>query len=307
MSEKCTDTPIYNELFKSVRHQLDRQALREILLAAHGKKISRLSLPEGQIPEIVTELERAGLWVDLHHQKQILNQDQGKGGWASGYGLEVPVESPLPGYVLLYTGTDPAKVLAAKKAEYAHQHRTFGTFLGYPPCCIGFYETHLAQAECEQGDFILPLLEVSLTEKSGKPDIFPAWTNVAAQYFGYGLISFYPCSFFCEQAAAAAQEAWKLMAIYDAELAAAFLAASRMPILYTEYEGIYAFTGAKLKGDVLHYDNTRLECLLNGVIASVLAQGDAIAIRSHRSVDVLCGNSLVARLESPSLGLLIFD
>jgi len=299
-------TQVFMDFFRSIRHDISRQAVREVLLAAHGKKVSRLCIHETQIPWLTRVLEEAGLWVDLYHHKQVLAPDYGKGGWISGYGLEVPVDSLLSGYVLMYIGTNPDKVLAAKKAEHSHNYGEFGSLLGYPPCCIDFYEAHLARAESEQGDFVLPLLEQSTHTLSEKAVTFPYWTNVAAQYFDYGLLSFYPCSFFCKAAMQQAQEAWSLIQAYDHELAEAYLIAAKMPILYTEYEGVFAFRNAHLEGNMLSYDKEAVECTMNGVIAAILGQADIVKIHSNQSIDILNGTSLVAHLESSRFGMLLF-
>jgi len=296
---------IFPHLFQDIRPLLGHQALRETLLAAHGRKVARLCLPEDRVTEMVRLLNSHGLWVDLHNRKQVLSPDQGKGGWVSGYGLEAPVDSPWDGFLQLYVGRDPAGVLAAKKAEHGHQYARFGHFLGYPDCCINFYVEHLPQAEKEQGDFMLPLLRASLGAAPGRA-VFPAWNNVAAQYFGYGLLSFYPCSFFCEKAAEAAREAHELLKAYDAPLAGLYLEKARKPILYTEYEGLYLFNAARRRGSWLYYDSGALECSLEGVLAALLKSGDRLKIIAPQNLEVRNGARLQGRLTSPQLGLMVF-
>jgi len=297
-------TEITPSLFKRLEQTLSRQGLREVVLAAHSRKVSRLFPPEEQVPELVNLLEEAGLWVDLHNRKQIFTPDRGKGGWISGYGLEVDLSSPQAGFIHLYLGRDPALVLAAKKAEHGHEYARFGELLGYPPCCVDFYKRHLARAESEQGDFILPLLDASL--KSASPAVFPAWTNVAAQYFNYGLLSFYPCSFHCARAVAIARDSFRLLKAYDAPLAGLYLEKARKPILYTEYEGLYLFNAAQRRGSWLYYDPGALESSLEGVLAALLRGGDRLKIISNQRLEVRKGPRLQARLESPHLGLLLF-
>ncbi|MDR2457387.1 MAG: hypothetical protein LBD41_02775, partial [Clostridiales Family XIII bacterium] len=93
---------------------------------------------------------------------------------------------------------------------------------------------------------------------------------------------------------------------YDSELADAFLNVSRKPILYTEYEGIYSFDKSELSGDTLTYDTKSTQYTLNGVIASLLSEGNKIKIRSHNSVDIMNGSRHIAHLESPKMGMLLF-
>lgn len=301
------DKKIYPELYASLRDKMTFQALREVLLAAHGLKVARLCPQEGDIPAIVEILEKTGLYIGLHKHKLLLSADQGKGGWISGYGIELPLETPVDGFLQMYIGRNAEHVLAAQKAEHTYQYAYFGKLLGYPPCCIEFYEKNLKTAEMEQGDFFLDLLTASINYLGGKLPVFPSLTNIGAQYFGYGLLSFYPCSFFCPHAMREAEIAIQLIQRYDPDLACAALAASRMPLLYTEYEGIYAFPEASLKGPYLFYDAEQVKNTLNGVISDLLHRGDRILIRSAHSVHIYKGNDLLARLESPRLGMLLFD
>ena len=293
-------------LFQELRGMVSNQALREILLAAYGHKVARLCIAEEQIPTLTRSLESAALWVDLHNVKQVHAQDSGKGGWISASGLEVPIESAQSGYLYLYVGSDPEKVLAARKAEHAPDHDVFGTLLGYPACCIDFYKKNLADAEKEQGDFMLPLLAASLKQRTGALPIFPAWTNIAAQYFGYGLLSFYPCSFCCPEARSIAEQSFALLKRYDREFADNFLETAKQPVLYTEYEGIYLFRGATLRGVCLHYDPSLVERTLDGVLSAMIQASNRIDIDSAHRVTLRKGRCLTGRLESPYLGIFLF-
>lgn len=307
MREPDKTTVAFHELFEAVRPLVSFQTLREIMLAAHGKKVSRLSLQEAEIPRMVELLERAGLRVALHDRKYVLSADQGKGGWVSGYGLEVPIESPLDGYIMLYIGQDAVSVASARKAEHTSLFSEFGSWLSYPSCCIDFYEKHLPEAEREQGDFILYLIEESMKSAPGNLPLFPFWNNISAQYFGYGLISFYPCSFFCEEAAISAKEAWQILSLYDASLANSALEAAKQPILYTEYEGIYTFGESAREGNILHYDGRKVECSLKGVLADLLTAGDELHICSPHDIEVRKAGSLLAKLKSHRMGMMLFS
>jgi hypothetical protein len=304
---RVTGTAARRDLYGSLRGQVSNQALREAMLAAHGMKVARLCIPEDQVGRTAETLENAGLWVDLHDMKHVVSSDSGKGGWVSGYGVEVPIEFPGTGYLLLYAGDDPAEVLAAKKAEHSNSHARFGSLLGYPECCTRFYDENLAIAEEAQGDFFLQLLDASVPPGAEGPCVFPAWTNVAPQYFGYGLISFYPCSFFCERAKTVAIRSHQVLSGYDPGLADEFLRYARAPVLYTEYEGIYLFHDAKLAGNTMIYDPGKVESTLDGVLASVVRSCDRARVLGCHSVVLKEGDREAAYLSSPSMGLVFFE
>lgn len=300
-----------NAILKSAIPQLlsllSTQGTREVIMAAHGRKVARLCVAEHLVHKIVELLDQAGLWVDLHDMKQIFQADSGKGGWISGYGIEVPVDSHLNGYVLLYAANDPAKVREARRAEHSNQARRFGELLGYPTCCINFYTKHLEQAEAAQGDFILPLLEESVKTH---PETFPVllpWLNIAAQYFNASLLSFYPCSFFCAAATQISRDTLALMKQYDEPWAEQVLDICRTPIVYTEYEGIYLLKGARKEGNMLYYPPEQMECSLDGVLAGILARGSAMRLISAQEAIVYKGDVQLAHLKSSHLALLAFS
>lgn len=293
------------ELFSSLITKVPFQALREIMLALHGKKVARLSLPEAKVGEFVECLESAALVVGLHDRKQILSEDMGKGGWVSGYGLEVPLEFPHDGYILLYTGKDAQKVMAAKRAEHSNNFDRFGQLLGYPDCCIEFYKRALPAAEMEQGDFLLQLLDASVSR--GTLPLFSGWANIAAQYFGYGLISFYPCTLFCAKAQSQAREAYEIIGIYDPALAQKAYEKALTAVLYTEYEGIYAFPGASRQGNQLYYNGANVECTLNGVLADIITRGNNLKIHSAHCAEIYSDNQSLGVLRGSHLGMFIFE
>lgn len=300
-----------NAILKSAIPQLlsllGTQGTREVIMAAHGQKVARLCVAEHLVHKIVELLEQAGLWVGLHNMKQIFQGDSGKGGWISGYGIEVPVDSHLNGYVHLYAANDPAKVREARRAEHSRQARKFGELLGYPACCIDFYTKYLDQAETAQGDFILPLLAESI---KASPKTFPVllpWLNVAAQYFDASLLSFYPCSFSCPAATQISRDTLALMKQYDEPWAEQVLGICRTPIVYTEYEGIYLLKGARKEGNMVYYPPEQMECSLDGVLAGILACGNAMRLISTQEAIIYKGDTQLAHLKSNHLALLVFS
>lgn len=281
------------------------QGLREIIEAAHGLKVARLCIGESIVPRLVPLLESLDLRVDLRNRKQILAPDSGKGGWISGYGLEVELEHPAEGYLHLYAGKDAGAVLAAKKAEHSAAIAEFGQHLGYPKCCVSFYEAKLEEAEARQGDFMLPLFAKSLGECPDNSPVFPWWTNMAAQYFNAGLLSFYPCSLFCPHAIMRARLAYTMLWLYDPALAERAAQIALSPVIYTEYEGVYRLLNSVWGGGVVFYDG--VEASLDGALGALLAKGNVLRIRSPHAIGIYGNRKLIGELDHPTLLVMLFE
>lgn len=289
---------IFNQL--SVRYS--NHKLREILLAAEGLKVTRTLVAEKDVAEFVQEMTAIGLYAVLYDRKYVCQADAGKGGWISRHGFELALEANPDGFLMVYLADNPNAALRAMEAEHAHADQDFGSLLGIPACCSTFYTASIEAAEQEQNDFILPVLE---NTGSDWPYLYE--TNIAVQYFDDGLLSFYPCSFKCSAAANFTMDIHRILAQHNRSWADGLLKAQHDAILYTEYEGIYRFPGARYESGFLYYDPSRIESTLNGVLWNLLLQGDRWRLVDSHQVVLLHGSIVLGEFRSRLAGMLIFD
>ena len=258
---------------------------REFLLAAGGRKTARTEVPERELHAFVALMERHGLYVAIHERKYVHAPDIAKGGWSNQYGIELHLESPHDGYLMVYIAASAEDALRAMRAEHSRRDDEFGDLLGIPACCRKSYIERIEAASSKQNDY-LPLI---LDGTPGSQP-FPYLNNIGAQYFDYCLLSFYPCSFTCQEAARVAWDAYEYLATFSSEWAKKFLVRQRSTILYTEYEGIYLIEQEALRDGWLYYHPEYVKGTINGLIFQLLGEG-------YRS-QVLIGPSSRMALES---------
>ncbi|MEI7613566.1 MAG: hypothetical protein WCK63_11680 [Betaproteobacteria bacterium] len=290
---------LFEELSKACH---PKNKVREILLAAEGLKVARTLVPELEARDFVRAMSSMGLYTALYHRKYVCHPDAGKGGWISRHGIELEVEAAPDGLLMVYLADNPTSALRAMEAEHANADEDFGDLLGIPACCSAHYTHSISIAEQDQNDFILPALD------NTEPHFpFNHGTNIAAQYFDNCLISFYPCSFQCAAAARVAMDTHRALMLYDSAWANRLLEAHHDAILYTEYEGIYRLPGARYQRDTLHYDPELVECTLNGVIGSLVVQGDRLLLIGPHHAVVMRGRRTICEINSQTAGFLVFD
>jgi hypothetical protein len=292
---------VRGRLFDDIVGRFPAIKVREFLLAASGRKTARTEVSEREIHGFVDLMERHGLRLAIHDRKYVHAPDAAKGGWANQYGLELPIESPHDGYLMVYLAANPQDALAAMRAEHAQLDDEFGELLGIPHCCRQRYIERIQVACAKQNDYV-PLVLSGTT--ATQP--YPYLNNVGVQYFGYCLLSFYPCAFTCPESARVAWESYEYLATISRDWANKFLDRHRSTILYTEYEGVYMLENSGFRDGWVHYEPEHVKGTLNGLLFQLLAEGDRLQIvDSHRAV-IARGSRIVQELRMPDLCVMVF-
>lgn len=96
-------------------------------------------------------------------------------------------------YALLYIAKNISLAREIKDLEKSGHVSRLGVRLGYPKCCIKFFERfmHAQQRSCN--DYIIPMLENS------NPIVHDPCMNVFTRYFDFHLLSHSPCSLDCSE------------------------------------------------------------------------------------------------------------
>lgn len=221
-------------------------SLREILEATVGWKASRLVLTEAEVIVAAPILRRAGLAVGISEQRYRSLPSASVVGWS--HEPAPTLESDPEGRLYLYVATDEARMVEAAAAEADGDAERFGVVLDIPACC----RLSFLRMQPMRGD---PLLS---TARLG--DVFPLegrWTNGAAGYVGYGLLSFAPCRQSCRYAARRARRTWRLLNALSVELAQRFLKAHEATYLWSDHQGLHTLVGAKREAGVVRWDSLR--------------------------------------------------
>lgn len=253
MHPKKIDKKIYS-LYIELKERLGGTAIREVLQAVAGLKVSRISMSLNHLPWIYSLFEKYNITFLLSKKsfRPVIEKDNKK--WISK--LEVCDDNLNDPHVSksIYIGNSIQLVEDAMHFEEKNDDDEFGRLLGIPSCCRKFYKENLAKASLTNNDFTyLSLGEDENIQVNNK------WCNVLGQYFGYALISFSPCNFNCEHAANLAKNSYYFLYHIDKELA------FRM-IEFCSYSGLYTLESGLGLFKYLNIDNLSVKYIKNSIL-----------------------------------------
>ena len=257
------------------------------------------------------ELSRKyGLYIAESDYKVIFKRDMGKGTWENKVLGIVGINSVV-GDQYCYIAKSREIADEAKAAEFSKDSSKFGQLLGFPKCCQEFHRKYVVSANKKQGDFVLYTL---METKESYPYDF--YNNYASRYFGYSLLSHFPCSFNCKESSNLAKSYYDVFKKYSKEWADKFLYYQKSAIIYTECGGVFLlknFELDELNGNVLRYYNSyglnsyRLYSTITNNNLNLLKRADNILIGSKNNFSVCKGNRVLKTFKGDDVGLLIFE
>ncbi|HMD21686.1 MAG TPA: hypothetical protein VKH40_15275 [Alloacidobacterium sp.] len=287
------------DLYRDLTGQFDNNTIREILLAAANIKISRTTLSREKIATLQAAAVRHGFQIAISKHPWILRPDHGKGGWANQ--VERAAEPDEPGAVSnVYIAVDATLAETGQMLDEAGEDDLFGALLGIPACCREAFDKHKSSAAERQYDFIPYVLENTPTNTPCD------WRlNYTAQYFGYSLLSFFPCSFRCPVAAAVADRTFSMLARCDADWARRFVALQQTNVLYTETRGLHLFRTPLLNESIAYTQQDLISTEATDLTA-ILQQGDRLEITSRHAVQIYRGSRKIATIEGRDISMCAF-
>lgn len=287
------------ELYREIRGRLSDTSVKELLLAAAGVKVSRLSVSDVELQFLSCLADQFGFFLLPSDERYLPRRDVGKGNYCNAFErLAGPNETR--GLRNVYIASDESLVEAAKLLEKAVDDELFGALLGIPRCCRNAYQRFLPIASAKQFDLV-PLI---LANTPG-PLPYDSWVNYPAVYFGRSLLSFFPCSFRCTAAGAIARSTYGMLAGCDEAWANSFLDLQRSNILYTEYHGVHLFRQPLVDGWI-RYGASDFISTEPTALAALIRRGDRLEVCGKRLAHVYSGAERIAILQGEDVGVCVF-
>lgn len=302
IEEGCTwrvHPPLNRRLFCELREHFGSDIIREILLAAAGVKISRTCLSDSKLELLGRIAGQHGFEIAAGSERYIHRRDLGKGG-SSNSVERVAGPQEEGGLRNVYIAADASLTEAGKMLEEAGDDEIFGTLLGIPSCCREAYVRLSPIASAKQNDFVL--LALDHTQEAMPYD---SWLNYPANYFGAGLISFFPCSFRCSNAAAVARSTFEMLSACDAIWAKCFLEFQQTNILYTEYDGLHLFRQPLIDG-CIRYGRGDCRSTESSRVSDLISRGSRLEVRGKHEVLIYRESEQIASLDGPDVGMCSF-
>jgi hypothetical protein len=134
--------------------------------------------------------------------------------------------------------------------------------------------------------------------------VWPLELNIAVRYFDCGLVSFYPCTYNCSAALKIAKAAFAEVLAADPGHARAMRRLLSAPVLYTEYQGIYAFPDAQdCDGGIVY---TTVKKTTSNRVGRLLEQGSRLQHNIRGGITVMRGSVPIGSIGGRNLRLLQF-
>ncbi len=256
------------DLFKSMTKALD------VLYVIEGvKDVSRIMADESQLDDYKTFFNKNNLSFAVSDFKISKEIDENR---FSNKGIRLPINEK--GSYFVYISKSKEKAEQAKKAEAESNHKELGKLLGYPDCCINFFEKNFPIESKKKNDYVLASL------KNSKGFIFPFYNNVAIRHLDLSLLSHFPCSLNCEESIKIAKNNLKIIEKHSKDISRIFEGMLRSAVLYTEDEGIFVLREFKLENDYLSYNSIMSEA--NNETYKKLKQAEKIEIIDKNTINI---------------------
>lgn len=253
-------------LFKSMTKSLD------VLYVMEGAKdVSRIMASDEEIGSYKDFFIKNSLSFAVSDFKVSKEVDQNR---FSNKGVRLPISSQ--GHHLVYISRSEDKAEQAKEAEKENDHKRLGRLLGYPECCIEFFDKEFPAESRKKNDYVLASL------KNSKGFVFPFYNNIAARQFDLSLISHFPCSLDCKSSISIAKRNLSIIKKHSAELSRVVEGMLKSAVLYTEDEGIFLLREFRLEDDKIFYN--KIMSNANNALYQQLRNSDCIEIADKNAI-----------------------
>ena len=278
--------------YKDFKLPLQIDVLDVIYVMEGFKPVTRISLPAEHLDIFRQFCEANHLLYKLADFKIQHIEDKGKNGFSNSLKMVDPVQIDADFVIFITRNPDHIKTDFTALPD-----KEFGRLLGYPECCLEFYEKYKESAGQYQMDFV----PFSVTEFKK----YSFYTNYFLRYFNYTVISHFPCSCACNATIEIGRRNFQFFQKTMPEVADIMAENLKTAILYTETGGIYYFKEYLLENSILgkklQFDNFEAS-QTDSEIYQLLSKNKFLDIISHDKV--IIGNRLFYR---DNLRIAIFE
>ena len=277
---------------------------KETILAVLGYKTSRLGVHPNYYKSIINIFKKFDIKYVIGNYRYTYKLDIGKGGWSNKFGDEAYINDENAfGDYFFYIADSINKAKVTRDNEESEKEAEFGETLGIPLCCAEFYVDNADRAMKKQNDFVTLVLENTYSDPP-----YNYWNNYVSQYFGFSLLSFFPCSFDCKESVIVSEQIYSILFDIYPEFADQFLYYHKQNILYTEYRGIYLFEKTKYENGRIIYNNSRIHSSIkNSSIYKLIMQSNNLAIYNKNHCAFSNRMKILKELKGENIALCLFN
>jgi len=255
-----------NSLHKHLKSMT--RALDILYVLENLKPVSRIIIKEDNLNKLLKKHKLKSTISDFRIKKIVNNNLYSDKG----------IKNLKEGSSFLYISKNKKLAEQAKEAEEDNNHKKLGKLLGYPNCCIKFFEDNFPIESKKSNDYTLATLRNSTSF------ILPFQNNITLRHMDLALISHFPCSFHCKHSIKIAEKNLKTIEKHSKEIAAIMGGMLQGAVIYTKDQGIFALRDIELNTHTLKYG--RIMASTNNQIYSLLKKSQLIKIKNKNQFKI---------------------
>lgn len=284
---------MYKSMIEKLKGSLGslNKALEIFYLINDLKPLCRFGFYESEINDIKRFCFENKLHITTSNFKVLLDSRESMGDF-NNKGYKTSLLNPFPGMVFAYISKDMDLANLAKYLENNNDQGKLGELLGYPECCIDFFIENMEMQAKKNNDFVLPILENSNGFR------FPKEMNIAARYFDFNILPFFPHSFNCKKSLKIGKAYLGEIAKHDPWLAADLSKKLSCGVLYSDLAGVYLLQEPRINGEYLNFE--KADSKTKGRFPDELNSFGRITVLDRHNI--LLGNNIVR-----DVGVMVFE
>ena len=275
----------------------------ELLYVSKGlKKACRLIVCDaGRLRRIKKVIRAYGLSVEISSCRYIIERDGNK-TYYTGYSTPQRLTDTGMGFFYLYIArTGKAARLLKICEEHGHE-RELAEILGYPQCCINFYNKHIGGCVKKKIDFMFITAKYTNT-----PFPHPFLNNIISRCFDSTLLSHYPCSFNCRASLDIARRRLDFIISLSQALADYLIRCLKSAIIFTPDSGIYQMASVLLKDGEIYFNKAYVSAINKAAILDILMASDRARIVGKKRLILMNKNKILRNFNGNGVNLFIFQ
>src|SRR3989344_3002861 len=177
-----------------------------VLLLQNAKEVVRQGFFYSELHQVEQFCQKNNLHL-VKSEFKVLFADEDT---YSNKGIRIPKDDTRPGMYFVYISKDEQKAWLASYYELMQNHQDLGLMLGYPLCCVDFFN--------------------SIFNKNPNPHHAPTnpYTNLSQREQDLVIISHFPCNSECQESIALGEKYLQALYIADKERARELLTQLRV-------------------------------------------------------------------------------
>jgi hypothetical protein len=210
----------------------------------------------------------------------------------SDKGQKLPMNFEKKGDYFLYISKSKDMAAKAKELEGKEDHIEFGKILGYPECCVKFFNQEFPQESKGNNDYVYPAL------RNSEGFRFPFFNNVVARHLDLNLISHFPCNFNCKASIEIGKKNLECIKKISPDISIMSIGMLKGGVLYNKKRELFLLRDFRVDGNKVYYNNAITS--VNNELFAKLKENEFVEVLNQNTV-------MVGDMELKDVAFMVFE